>query len=248
MKKYTHSLGSVRINYYLHGSSPQLAIHSGTHGDEYQVINALHQIIKKYLAILPDFIYIPVMSPSSVSRKTRNNLEGLDLNRSFFEGTPSQEAEAIMDLSQKFPAHSCISFHEDPAQKSFYLYDTCGNMSNTGELSRFQKLLLKDGFSLFSGIDDPDDPILRFNFVDGYGSFSFEDSQKTFGTFACWAIQSGVIKRELMPEIPGQIASTQKLKLVDSIFQNLIIPHILPTLIQSTSKEIEPNGISQLDL
>ncbi len=222
MKKYSHVLGSVRINYYLNGTNPKLAIHSGTHGDEFHVIDSVTQTIRQYLPKLPDFIFIPSLSPSAVKTKTRNNSEGLDLNRCFYDNTSSPEALAIMDLTRKFPTEICISFHEDPDQNKFYMYDTVGDMKHSIVLENLKNEIQSHGIGLYSGIDDTSDPVLGFEFVEGYKSFNFEECLKTFGTFACWAISEGVVKREIMPEVPGKITKFKKNKLVDVIFRHLI--------------------------
>src|SRR3989344_8617189 len=69
--------------YFLKGSHPKLLIHSGTHGDEYEVIDLVEKYIRRYEAKLPDFIFVPKVSPSAVAAKTRKNSQNADINRTF---------------------------------------------------------------------------------------------------------------------------------------------------------------------
>lgn len=223
MQKHSYTIGNTTFDYYLHGTSPQLTIHSGTHGDEYEVIELIAQAINKYLPELPDFVYIPIVSPSAVKLKTRTNDEGLDLNRSFTYDSPSEEAQAVMQFTRDHPTPIIISFHEDLDFPHFYLYDTPGDLSLDSNFTRFKKEISDLGVPLLNGLDDPDDNILQFQFTDGYRACSYLESLGTVGTFCSWALSENLITREFMPEIPGSASQKIKNSIVDAFFRHIVL-------------------------
>ena len=119
---FNKNLGT--INYFQKGKSPKLLLMSGTHGDEYGVIQPLKNIIDKYSEKLPDFIFIPEFSPTAVKLKTRRNKFNHDVNRNFFENTDDPEAKTVMNIVANFNFKMGISFHEDIEYDSFYMYDS----------------------------------------------------------------------------------------------------------------------------
>ena len=53
---------SVRLpsfEYFIKGKNPKLLIHSGTHGDEFEVIDIVKKCVLKYEDKLPDFVFVP---------------------------------------------------------------------------------------------------------------------------------------------------------------------------------------------
>jgi hypothetical protein len=227
MIKHTYNNNDVKIEYWVKGEKPRFIFHSGTHGDEFEVIDSTYRSLNQYSSRLGNFIYIPQVSPSAVAQKTRRNAEGIDLNRHFFEGTHSQEAQAIMEISKNFPGSVCISFHEDPDQTNFYLYDTGGDLEGSKELDSLKAEIKGLGIGFLNGIDDPDDPALGYEFADGYRSFPCEDSGAFAGSFSSWGTSAGVVKRVLVPEIPGKASFSQKDKIVDSLFRHLVLTDAL---------------------
>jgi predicted deacylase len=115
------------ISYYKKGVKPILLLMSGTHGNEYKVIKPLINIVYLYSSKLPDFIFIPEVSPSAVKKHTRENDSNNDLNRKFTEQTDDTEARTIMRIVSNYNFKLGISFHEDPELNSFYMYD-CAKM------------------------------------------------------------------------------------------------------------------------
>ncbi len=190
------------------------------HGDEYEVVG----VVQKYLAEnkhkLPDYFYIPHLSPSALETKTRNNKFGHDLNRSFVDNPIDPEAiKIISDLKdQKFEL--ALDFHEDPELLEFYMYDS-GDIQDQ-DLNTFRKLLEQSEVVLFSGIDDPSDPTLGYEFTDGYASFLNSNSVHMGGTIWDYTLRHGITKRMITIEIPGKETIEKKAKIVEIIFEGLL--------------------------
>jgi len=97
MKKYSAN----GITYWIKGKNPNLLISSGMHGDEYQVIDLVFKYLRKNYRELPDFLYIPHLSPSAVKKGTRKNKFGHDLNRSFLKRATDKEALTVKRILSK---------------------------------------------------------------------------------------------------------------------------------------------------
>lgn len=205
------------------GNNPKLLLLSGTHGDEFEVIASVKKALKKYSSILPDYLYIPEVSPSAVKLKTRINEDGKDLNRSFFDETSIKEVRKLTETVKKHQFDTCVSFHEDPEfDKDVYLYDAFGpNIQGTEQISRYRKAVESVGLRLLNGLDDPSDPALGNVFCDGYHWWPPIKENKN-GFFPDWAFTGGYIKRYLNPEVPGKASVKVKDQLVDIFFQHFV--------------------------
>lgn len=212
------------IEYWKKGDHPSLLIMSGTHGDEYEVIGPLAQIINTYAQQLPDYIYIPEVSPSAVALKTRKNAAGRDTNRSFTESTKDIEAKYTMDIVRPHVFDACFSFHEDPDQTDFYIYDN-QKLEETA-LQKLRNHITQYGISLYTGIDDPLDTTLGHMITDGYASLPADPKKLLHGDFWEWSQHHGVVKRILFPEIPGRLPITNKEFLIKTIFQDILLPMV----------------------
>lgn len=200
---------------------PKLLLVAGLHGDEHEVIACVEAALAHYKSQLPDFVFIPDMSPSALTQKTRRNGAGQDLNRQFFDNTPAAEAKAIMDrlAGQKFDL--CISFHEDLAEDKFYFYDS-QNMEGEVRLANLRQAVRGAAVELLNGIDDTEDICLGFEFVDGYKVCLPATSGRMTGTFEAWALTSGIAGRVHGIEVPGLVSVDIKDKVVDAVFKHLI--------------------------
>lgn len=193
-------------------------IDSGTHGDEYEVIPIVKTCIEKYLDKLPDLLFVPEVSPSAVAMRRRRNKDGVDLNRSFMDQTPIEEAQNYMDLIGKYKLETLFSFHEDVTNEDFYMYDSF-DLRGTEELLKFKKELLGQGIGLYSGLDDPD-PALRYQIEEGYCHFKIRDD----GTSSYWMAEKGVIQRIMEIEVPGKLSLEKKYFIVDAVFRHFVLP------------------------
>lgn len=217
MQKRVYTFGVTRLPYFIRGE-PQLLLQSGTHGDEFEVIASVKKALKTYVSQLSDFLYIPAASPSAVLRRTRLNKDNVDLNRNFYADTDIEEARANILLLKNYTFDICLSFHEDPELTEFYLYDS-GLLYRTDKLSKLKSEIKKCGVNLFTGIDDPTDESLGFEFIEGYRHFPITDATPENGMFTSWAISHEIVKQATVFEIPGKIPRRLKDKLVDIIFK-----------------------------
>lgn len=215
----------MRVPYYTKGKSPTLLIHAGTHGDEYGVVESVRKAVKKYKAQLPDFIYVPVVSPSAIEKRTRNNGDGVDLNRSFFENSTVDEVEANLAIVRGKKFDLLVTFHEDVgrAKPEFYLYDIGCNLGGSKAWSAFKNEVRKMGVDLLDGRDDPDDPTLNYVFKEGYRYWPLPIGGYGTGTFDAWAINNGVVGRVLIPEVPNNLAQELKDRIVERFFVYFLI-------------------------
>lgn len=213
---------SPSFRYYLKGSNPKLLIHSGTHGDEWEVIGLVEEYLIKNKDRLPDFIFVPEVSPSAVQAKTRVNGNGFDLNRIFFPD--SKEIEIVENIkiidSQKFDLF--VSFHEDATNTEYYIYDVGNNETERKLIKDHNKKLKENGIELLNGVDDEDDPDLGYKFIEGYKKFVHENSQDS-GMIGSFLLNRNIIKEELIPEIPGKINAQKKKFIVESFFDDVIL-------------------------
>lgn len=203
--------------YFVRGAKPKLLILSGTHGDEPEVDTCVTRYIDTHQAELPDYVYIPKLSPSAAELKTRRNKYGNDLNREFIHNPTDPEVIVAMKILEPFSFSLCIAFHEDPDRRtSFYMYDT-DHMSDDLLLT-YQNTIIKAGVKLFTGIDDPADNKLALHVEKGYIHTPMIGSEGT-GFSMRWLITNHKAKRVFNPEIPGRASIDLKQRLVDSIFE-----------------------------
>lgn len=221
MKKYTKKIGERKINYYIHGLQPELLIFSGIHGDEFEVIGLVKKELKKRLLALPDFLYLPIVSPSAVALKTRHNKDGVDLNRHFLPGTQITEARIIMSIVSRFPVRLAVSFHEDVHEDRFYFYDS-GRLAKNKGLSKLRRCLKINQIELLNGCDDPHDECLGFEFTDGYISRVPTRDRRPRGSLEAYLLSAKIVGRVFGVEVPGRIGLPKKRQVVAAIFDCLV--------------------------
>lgn len=208
------------INYYQTGKKPELLILSGIHGDEYKIIDPVWKYLEKQRGKLPPYLFIPMMSPSAIFQKTRTNKFGHDLNRQFFNDSKDKEALNNMEIMGKFRYQLCLSFHEDLQLDKFYLYDTGKLPQNIWQ--KVKQSLSIINISLYTGIDDEDDPALGLYIRNGYYFYGNKNVAKNNGAVSDWLINNKVAGRVLVAEVPGRIEEKKKDKIVKIIFEKLV--------------------------
>lgn len=208
--------------YYTKGSNPSLLILSGTHGDEFGVINSVEGVVKELELKLPDFMFIPAVSPSAVQRKTRVNRDEIDINRDFSTSPKSSEVRCIMEIMRGLKFDLCLSFHEDNEFEDFYLYDSLEN-SNSSEIRSIQNDIRALGVGLYTGCDDKHDPCLDNQIREGYFSQYNASEGRREGTFLLWASREGVAGRVVEPEVPMNASDEIKQQIVHIVFKNLCL-------------------------
>lgn len=215
------------IEYFVKGDAPRLLLLSGMHGDEYESSDCLIEYIEQHKDSLPDFLCLPRLSPSAIARKTRKNQWGRDINRQFFDNPEDEEVQAIMQILRPYQFPLSINVHEDPDRLlSFYLYDS--DCLTEDQLTHLRTTISATGARLYTGIDDPEDIHLGLEVKRGYVSTPFDESHGDTGFSERWLVKRRIVKRMLVPEIPGKAPIELKKKLVEAIFS-----FALPLLPQS---------------
>lgn len=209
--------------YYTQGSHPRILLFSGMHGNEYESGRILTNYLADYASTLPDFVYIPEVSPSAVVAQTRTNAYDHDINRQFILHTQDPEAKAVMHIVEPYKFNLCIDIHEDPDRTmSLYIYDT-SHMSQE-ELEAYRSCIQTTDARLYTGIDDIDDEHLMLQVDKGYVCLGYEKSNETAGFSSRWLYETGIAKRTFTVEIPGKAEGTLKKSII-----LVLIPYLLNT-------------------
>lgn len=211
------------FEYFIKGDNPKILLHAGTHGNEYESIDFVTECIKKYENLLPNFIYVPKVSPSAVKLKTRKNKNGLDLNRAFFDNENDVEVRVNISILQKFKFDLMITFHEDPEKDEYYLYDEGYTFPLYTKIVKYHEKLSQMGIKLLNGIDDPYDPHLNFKFLNGYRQFKFSKEFKNNGSITGWLLSQKRVNDTLTVEVPGKGNLKIKDEIIDSFFINVLM-------------------------
>ena len=217
--------------YYLKGENPKLLIVSGTHGDEPDTVPIVEEIVERSHDQLPDFLYVPEISPSALKLGTRRNVNGIDVNRSFYAGVNDEEVRQLMSLWSNYSFDLFLTFHEDPTNSEFYLYDGTieenregRHLEGTQRLYLLRQDVLSAGVPLFNGVDDPDDPGLGFKAKDGYIHWPMEYNDHSADYWLL--VETKRARQVINQEIPGLISKDKKAQIVNSIFKRLVIEKI----------------------
>jgi predicted deacylase len=203
--------------YVIKGEKPKFLLISGTHGDEFGVAVSAKKIVEKYFGKLPDFVFVSNASPSALSSKTRNNGEGLNLNRNFFNKTRSLEARTMMDLVANFKFDLCFDFHEDTESEDLYIYDFFGKACKDNLKAKMRKFL-REVKRRGVGIRTSG------NYVGGYcHEVAPEKVINKNGLFGDWSMHQKLIRRYVGIEMPSKLAQKDKDILIDKLFKLLIL-------------------------
>src|SRR3989338_2741991 len=222
----SHRATTHNLSMLLHittSPNPRILLVSGIHGDECEVIDFVKEAVQHYSAALPPLLYIPELSPSAVRQKTRLNSEGKDINRCFFSDTDVFEVLEAQKVLLPHYFQLAVSFHEDPSQDQFYLYDT-GVSHEIPSVQHFLNYLCEIGVSLWSGIDDDNDPFLGYEVVNGRASVppGRLSRERNKGIFEIWLINTLIAEHVLTLEIPGKAPLKIKRAIVDAFFRLVI--------------------------
>ncbi len=188
------------IPYTVNGKNPKLLIATGTHGDEFHVIPMVAEVIKELHRELPDFLYIPEVSPTAVVARSRINGFGNDINRNFGL-LDDPEADLLKQILHKLSGAVGISFHQDFEFPQFYVYDT--SQMGESDLSELRNKVRALGVPLYSGIDQIEDTALGNEVVDGYVG-NIGRPSKLGGFIEDWAMHYGYLSRFFTFEIPHE--------------------------------------------
>ncbi len=115
---------------------PSIALSGGVHGDEPAGPWALLELVES--SHLDDrFAYRiwPCTNPSGFEAGTRENADGIDVNRTFGRGGQSPEARAIVTANRDRKFVLSIDLHEDCDAVGFYCYEYGGGNIGYGALA-----------------------------------------------------------------------------------------------------------------
>jgi len=106
---------------------PCIALSAGVHGDEPAGPAALLRVVEGR-GLDPRFSYRiwPCTNPSGYAARTRQSVDGIDINRSFGRGGQSPEARAIVTANRNRKFVLSIDLHEDVDAQGFYCYEYGG--------------------------------------------------------------------------------------------------------------------------
>lgn len=133
-------------------SYQNILITAGIHGDEPAGVESALQFVEQDISKLQEdfsFVVIPCINPYGYVHDTRENCEGVDINRAF-EQDNVEESELIKCTLEKKQFAFSIDFHEDYDAEGFYLYEGNRDQQFIGPK------LVRAGLSI--GQLDPDDP------------------------------------------------------------------------------------------
>ena len=137
------------------------------------------------------------------------------------EGADDEERLIEVVVREQGPFDVVASFHEDPELNDTYVYDV-GEQFYQLQLNEWQTKCTEHELCLLNGIDDPSDPTLQFEFVNGYNYDSSISNNQ--GMFEYWILQQNLARRSLTIEAPGTVIKLQKEQLVEMTFDHLILP------------------------
>jgi hypothetical protein len=221
IKKISETL--PEFEYYVKGDNPTLLIHSGTHGDEYPIIDIVKKCVEKYEPLLPEFVFVPQVSPSAVKARRRFTGTGDDINRIFFSDSQNPEVVENIKVFNGHKFNTLVSFHEDVTVYDYYIYDSGFSVHESEVIKAHNKKIEKLGIKLLNGVDDPEDPSLNYEFKDGYRKFIEEPGDKNNGMITVWAMTERGVNETLIPEIPGMLSIKDKETIIDTFFNDVLV-------------------------
>lgn len=108
-----------------HVGAPHIYLSAGIHGDEPAGSLALLELLKENAFSLSfSWTLCPLMNPSGLSQKTRENATGHDLNRDYLHPRTPETSSHIAWLERhNFQFDLSLMLHEDWESKGVYLYE-----------------------------------------------------------------------------------------------------------------------------
>jgi murein peptide amidase A len=108
-------------------ATPAIALAAGVHGDEPAGPWALLEFVESG-ALDPHYSYRiwPCTNPTGYDARTRENVDGVDINRTFGRGGSAPESRAIVTANRDHKFVLSIDLHEDCDARGFYCYEYGG--------------------------------------------------------------------------------------------------------------------------
>ncbi|BDS08158.1 hypothetical protein NT6N_31980 [Oceaniferula spumae] len=97
---------------------------SGSHGDEPSGVCALLELVKEgFFDEKTDWLICPVLNPTGLAAGTRENAQGIDLNRDYLKKQTDEVRGHVAWLERQPVPDMFLSLHEDWESTGFYLYE-----------------------------------------------------------------------------------------------------------------------------
>jgi len=120
------SIGGYEIPAYSKqsGNGERVYLSSGCHGDEPSGVYALLELLKEgCFDDRLDWLICPVLNPTGLAAGTRENAQGVDLNRDYFKRQTVEVQGHVSWLERQQVPSMFLSLHEDWESTGFYLYE-----------------------------------------------------------------------------------------------------------------------------
>ncbi len=106
------------------GDGPRVYLSGGIHGDEPAGPLALLDLMEgRFFSGNHHWLVCPALNPTGLAAGTRDNAEGIDLNRDYLKIRTREVAAHHAWLAQRPPPDLFLSLHEDWETSGFYLYE-----------------------------------------------------------------------------------------------------------------------------
>lgn len=225
MERQVETCGKTTLPYYIRGRFPEWLIDTFTHGNEGGVMKSVRCFIAGNEERMPDFLWVPEVSPSAAKRGRRRNARDVDVNRVFRDDTTEEEALVNMAVWQQHRFTFHLSFHEDPERTGeFYVYDTADAPESPEILGL---LAAAESYNLrrYTGYDAPKSP-LRVKVRNGYFSEWWKGGgfkvRALAGQATVYTVTKGIAGRGFTIEVPGKATQERKNAIVAAILNHFI--------------------------
>lgn len=106
------------------GDGPVIQLSSGIHGDEPAGPLSALAFLESEPSSDFHWLFTPLLNPTGIDKGTRENSQGIDLNRDYLTSPKSAEIQAHCQWLEQQPVPDLfISLHEDYDGSGFYLYE-----------------------------------------------------------------------------------------------------------------------------
>ena len=134
------TVGRYQIPAYTRNMESEVCVYisSGCHGDEPAGPRAMLELLQEgFFSEGVNWLVCPLLNPTGMTAGTRENLQGVDLNRDYLEKVSVEVRGHVGWLERQTVPDLFLSLHEDWESTGFYLYEIQKNVSE----SAAQKIL-----------------------------------------------------------------------------------------------------------
>jgi hypothetical protein len=225
---------TAKIEYIVHEKDPGqpwVFIACLVHGDEYEVAGSLMKIIKNNIDSLPNFVFVPIASPSAFEKHRHKNKFGLfghDVNRKIDNNAYTDpEAQLLKRIIRKHLKKTGRTFkagyifHQDKDRKNdWYLYRYGQqNIMINFPLDKLRGQALASGINPLTGWDDIHDHHLKYWSEKGF----IDADHREDGSLEKFLINLGVPVAYVFESPVNMIPPVKNNILMELFFQNIVL-------------------------